>query len=75
MDYRAAIIVSCWFAVTAISTVYMWIFGNLISDIMFGLFLPVGLLVVVAVIVTFGGASSFESEKKANPKLSGHAKI
>ncbi len=68
MDYRAAIIVSCWFAVAAISAVYMWVFGNVISDIMFGVFLPVGLLVVVAVIVTFGVASSFESEKKANPK-------
>jgi len=64
VDYRAAIIVSCWFAVTAISTVYMWIFGNLISDLMFGLFLPVGLLVVVAVIVTLGVASSLNRRRR-----------
>lgn len=74
MDYRVAVIVSCWFAVVVISTVYMLVFVNVISDIMFGLFLPVGLLVVVALIVTFGVASSFESEKKVNPKLSGNRK-
>ena len=70
MDYRAAIIVSCWFAVAIISSVYMWVFGSEIADIMFGVFLPIGFLILVAIIVTFGIASSFESEKKREAKFS-----
>jgi len=52
MDYRAAVIVSCWVAVAVISSVYMWVFASKISDILFGVFLPVGLLVLAAIIVT-----------------------
>jgi hypothetical protein len=54
MESRAAIVVSCWFAVAAISVAYMWIFADKIGDALFGLFLPIGLLVLVAIIVTFG---------------------
>ena len=51
MDYRAAIISSCWLAVAIISSVYMWVFGDKIADA-FGVLIPVGLLVMVALIVT-----------------------
>ena len=51
MDYRAAIVSSCWLAVAIISSVYMWVFGDKIGDA-FGVIIPVGLLVIVALIVT-----------------------
>ena len=70
MDHRAVIIASCWLAVAIISSVYMWVFRGFIADIMFGVFLPVGLLILVAIIVTFGIASSFEPEKKREAKSS-----
>jgi len=63
MDYRAAIISSCWLAVAIISSVYMWIFAEKIGDILFGVFLPVGLLVLVALIVTFVVSGSASKEK------------
>ena len=63
MEDRAAIVVSCWFAVAIISSVYMWIFASKIGDVLFGVFLPVGLLVVVAVIVTIVVLSSSDSKK------------
>ena len=43
---------SCWLAVAVISSVYMWLFADRVGDILFGVFLPVGLLVFVAFIVT-----------------------
>ncbi len=52
MDYRVGIIASCWIAVSIIASVYMIVFANRLSDILFGVFLPVGLLVLVAFIVT-----------------------
>ncbi len=68
MEYKAAIIVSCWFAVVTISSVYMWVFGSKLADIMFGVFLPIGLLILVAIIVTFAVASSSEPENR-KPEL------
>lgn len=68
MEYKAAIIVSCWFAVVTISSVYMWVFGSKLADIMFGVFLPIGLLILVAIIVTFAIASSSEPEN-TKPEL------
>ena len=62
MEYKAAFIVSCWFAVVTISSVYIWVFGSKLVDIMFGVFLPIGLLILVAIIVTFAVASSSEPE-------------
>ncbi len=53
MDYRAAIVASCWLAVAAISSVYMLLFADKVGDVFFGVFLPVGLLVLVALVVTF----------------------
>jgi hypothetical protein len=52
MDYRAAIISSVWIAIAVISVVYMWVFADKVGDILFGVFLPIGLLVLVALIVT-----------------------
>ncbi len=63
MDYRAAIISSVWIAVAVISVAYMWIFADKIGDILFGVFLPVGLLVLVAIVVTFVVINS-SSERK-----------
>jgi hypothetical protein len=45
-------VASCWLAVAVISSVYMWLFADKIGDVLFGVFLPVGLLVFVALIVT-----------------------
>jgi len=68
MEYKAAIIVSCWFAVITISSVYMWVFGSKLADIMFGVFIPIGLLILVAIIITFAVAWSSESENR-KPEL------
>ncbi len=70
MDYRAAIVVSCWFAIAIISSVYMLVFGSKLGDVFFGVFFPIGLLVVVAVIVTFQVATSSEPERKQKAKSS-----
>ena len=63
MDFKAAIIMSCWFTVAIISSIYMLVFGSQGVDIMFGVFVPIGMLILVAVIVTFMVLSSFEPEK------------
>ena len=63
MDFKAAIIISCWFTVAIISSVYMLVFGNEV-DIMFGVFVPIGMLILVAVIVTFMVLSSFKPERE-----------
>ena len=52
MDYMAFIVASCWLAVAVISSVYMWLFADKVGDVLFGIFLPVGLLVFMALIVT-----------------------
>ncbi len=62
---RAVIIASCWFSLALIASVYMFVFASKLGDILFGVFLPVGLLVLVGVIVTFFLASSSEQEKKS----------
>jgi len=64
MDYRASIVASCWLAVAVISSVYMWLFADKVGNIFFGIFLPVGLLVFVALIVTVVVISKPESEKE-----------
>ena len=52
MEFRTAAVVSCWLSVALIASVYMIVFGNQLGDILFGLFLPVGALVLAALIVT-----------------------
>jgi hypothetical protein len=64
MDYKASIVASCWLAVAVISSVYMWLFADKVGDVLFGVFLPVGLLVLVALIVTVLVISKPESEKE-----------
>jgi hypothetical protein len=66
MEFKTAAVVSCWLSVAIISSVYMLVFGNSLGDILFGLFLPVGLLVLVAVILTIYIASSSNQDKTAN---------
>ena len=63
MESKAAIVVSCWFTIAIISSVYMFVFGRGV-DVMFGVFMPIGFLILVAVIVTFLVLSTFETEKK-----------
>jgi hypothetical protein len=53
MDSKATIIASCWLALALIASVYMIVFADKIGDILFGVFLPVGALVLVGLIVTF----------------------
>jgi hypothetical protein len=57
MEFRTAAVVSCWISVAIIASVYMFVFGGQIGDVLFGVFLPVGLLVLVALIVTIYVAS------------------
>jgi hypothetical protein len=52
LDYKSITIASCWITVLVISTVYMFLFAEKIGDIIFGLFLPVGMLVLVAAAIT-----------------------
>ena len=58
MESKGAIIVSCWFAVAVISAVYMYVFADKIGDVLFGVFLPVGLLVLAAIVVTLAVSNS-----------------
>ena len=62
MELKATIVVSCWFTVALVSSVYMLVFGREV-DVMFGVFMPIALLILIAVIVTFMVLSSSESEK------------
>ncbi|MCZ2856714.1 MAG: hypothetical protein O2U62_06440 [Candidatus Bathyarchaeota archaeon] len=72
MNSRAVVIASCWLAVAIISSVYIWVgLGEgYIGDIMFGLYVPIGLLILVAFIVTFGVPSGFEPDKKLETVMS-----
>ena len=45
MEFKTAAVVSCWISVAIIATVYMFVFANQIGDVLFGVFLPGGLLV------------------------------
>ena len=64
MDNRAAIVLGCWLAVALISSVYMLLFADKIGDVLFGVFLPVGLLVFVALTVTIIAFSKSDLEQK-----------
>lgn len=70
MDYKAPIVASCWLAVALISSVYMLVSANKLGDVFFGLFLPVGALVLVALAVTFIVASSPTQDKQREPTSS-----
>ena len=63
MDSKAAIIASCWFAIALISSVYMVVFADKIGDVLFGVFFPIGLLVLVAVVITILLTSDSSQQK------------
>lgn len=65
MELKTAIVVSCWFTVAIISSVYMLVFGREV-DVMFGVLLPIGFLIIIAFVVSFMVLSSTESNQ--NPK-------
>lgn len=50
---RAVVIASCWFSIAIIASVYMLAFADKLGDILFGVLIPIGFLVLVGVIVTF----------------------
>ena len=52
MEFRTAAVVGCWFAVAIIASVYMLVFAGSVGDVLFGVFLPVGALVAIALIIT-----------------------
>lgn len=58
MEFRTAAVVSCWISIAIISSVYLLVYGSTIADILFGVFLPIGLLVLVGFIVTIYLASN-----------------
>ena len=60
---RAIVIASCWFSLALIASVYMVVFADKLGDVLFGVFLPIGALVVAGLIVTFFLASSSEQDK------------
>jgi hypothetical protein len=62
MEYKTATVVSCWLAIAIIASIYMIVFANFIGDILFGVFLPVGLLVLVALFTTIYVTSNFKEE-------------
>lgn len=62
MESRVALVVSCWLTMAMVSSVYMLVFGNEIGDIVFGVILPTGLLIIIATMITFVVLNSFESE-------------
>jgi len=62
---RAVVIASCWFSLTIIASVYMLVFGNKLGDILYGVLIPIGLLVLVGIIVTFVLAENSEKQRNS----------
>ena len=62
MESKAVIVGSCWIAISVIASVYMCTFGPDI-DIAYGVLLPVGFLVLIAILVTFVALSESNSPK------------
>jgi len=58
VEFKTAAVISCWISIAIIASVYMIIFGSIIGDILFGVFFPIGLLVLAGLIVTLYLASS-----------------
>ncbi|MEJ2280470.1 MAG: hypothetical protein P8X97_00905 [Candidatus Bathyarchaeota archaeon] len=50
---KAFVIASCWFSLAIIASVYMFTFADKLGDIFFGVLIPIGLLVLAGIIVTF----------------------
>ena len=60
---RAVVIASCWFSLALIASVYMVVFAAKLGDVLFGVFLPIGLLVLAGLAVTFFLTSTSEKRK------------
>lgn len=65
MNYKSTITISYWFAITVLSSVYMFVFGPDI-DILYGVLLPVGFLILIGVILTIAVLESDNSQKNNN---------
>jgi len=63
MEFKTAAVVSCWISVAIIASVYMIVFAGSIGDVLFGVFLPIGLLVLAALFVTIYVTSNSDKEK------------
>ncbi len=62
MDNKAAIVAVTWIAIAIIAAVYMVVFGSKMADLFFGVLIPVGLLVIVALAVTFKALENSDSK-------------
>lgn len=63
MEFKTAAVVSCWISVAIIASVYMIVFAGSVGDVLFGVFLPVGALILVALLLTVYVASSSGKEE------------
>ncbi|MCW4033972.1 MAG: hypothetical protein NWF03_01265 [Candidatus Bathyarchaeota archaeon] len=72
MSSKSVIIASCWFAVAVIASVYIWVAlaADILGDLLFGLYVPVGALVFVALVVTLEIQNGSEPENQLDKKLS-----
>ena len=52
MESKNLIAFGCWISVTIIAVVYMLVFGQTVGDIMYGVFMPIGMLLLFAFFVT-----------------------
>ncbi|HER54663.1 MAG TPA: hypothetical protein ENO13_02050 [Candidatus Bathyarchaeota archaeon] len=52
MESKNLIAFGCWISVTVIAVVYMLVFGQTVGDIMYGVFMPIGMLLLFAFFVT-----------------------
>jgi hypothetical protein len=62
MESKNLIAFGCWISVTVIAVVYMLVFGETIGDIMFGVLIPIGMLLLFAFVVTIVVVSSDDSK-------------
>lgn len=62
MEFKTAAVVSCWLSVAIIASVYMIVFAEKLGDVLFGIFVPVGALVLAALIVTIILSSNKEEK-------------
>lgn len=65
MEFKTAAVVACWLSIAVIASVYMIVFAGSIGDVLFGVFLPVGILVFVAVLLTVYVASVSKPQQTA----------
>ena len=65
MEFKTAAVVACWLSIAVIASVYMIVFAGSIGDVLFGVFLPVGMLVFVAVLLTVYVASVSKPQQTA----------